>query len=182
MTLLLGVDTGGTYTDAVLIRDETHVLATAKSLTTRQDLAIGVGKAVEAVLSEAGVSPSEITLAALSTTLATNALVEGQGGRVALVYVALPRQIWIGTVCATRSRAIRRWFLQAATTTQAGRRRHWIPPLFAVFCKPRQPTSAALQLQVSSPPAIPRMNWRWRASSPKKPAFPSLAPISSLRG
>ncbi|WP_281708719.1 hydantoinase/oxoprolinase family protein [Phaeobacter italicus] len=87
MTLLLGVDTGGTYTDAVLIRDETHVLATAKSLTTRQDLAIGVGKAVEAVLSEAGVSPSEVTLAALSTTLATNALVEGQGGRVALVYV-----------------------------------------------------------------------------------------------
>ncbi|WP_293577037.1 hydantoinase/oxoprolinase family protein [Phaeobacter sp.] len=87
MTLLLGVDTGGTYTDAVIIRDEKEVLATAKSLTTRQDLAIGVGKAVQAVLQEAAVAPEDVTLAALSTTLATNALVEGQGGRVALIYI-----------------------------------------------------------------------------------------------
>ncbi|MFS4581730.1 hydantoinase/oxoprolinase N-terminal domain-containing protein [Phaeobacter sp. C3_T13_0] len=87
MALLLGVDTGGTYTDAVLIRDDRDVLATAKALTTRQDLAIGVGEAVAAVLSEAQVAPSDIALAALSTTLATNALVEGQGGRVALIYI-----------------------------------------------------------------------------------------------
>ncbi len=87
MTLSLGVDTGGTYTDAVLIRDERDVIASAKSLTTRHDLAEGIGKAVEAVLSEAKVSPSDVTLASLSTTLATNALVEGQGGRVALVLV-----------------------------------------------------------------------------------------------
>ncbi|TNJ45075.1 hydantoinase/oxoprolinase N-terminal domain-containing protein [Phaeobacter sp. B1627] len=87
MALLLGVDTGGTYTDAVLIRDETEVVATAKSLTTRQDLAIGIGGAVRAVLDQSGVSPSEVSLAALSTTLATNALVEGQGGRVALIYI-----------------------------------------------------------------------------------------------
>ena len=45
MALLLGVDTGGTYTDAVLIRDEAEVIATAKSLTTRHDLAIGIGRA-----------------------------------------------------------------------------------------------------------------------------------------
>lgn len=87
MSLLLGVDTGGTYTDAVLIRDEKEVIASAKSLTTRRDLAIGIGGAVEAVLSESGVNPSDISLASLSTTLATNALVEGQGGRVGLVYV-----------------------------------------------------------------------------------------------
>ncbi|OIQ33260.1 MAG: hydantoinase [Alphaproteobacteria bacterium MedPE-SWcel] len=87
MALLLGVDTGGTYTDAVLIRDETEVVATAKSLTTRQDLAIGIGGAVRAVLDQSGVAPSEVSLAALSTTLATNALVEGQGGRVALIYI-----------------------------------------------------------------------------------------------
>ena len=55
MTLLLGVDTGGTYTDAVLIRDEEHVIASAKALTTRHDLAIGVGGAVRAVLEQAGV-------------------------------------------------------------------------------------------------------------------------------
>jgi len=87
MALLLGVDTGGTYTDAVLIRDETEVIATAKSLTTRHDLAIGIGGAVEAVLAQSGADVSEIGLASLSTTLATNALVEGQGGRVGLVYV-----------------------------------------------------------------------------------------------
>lgn len=87
MTLSLGVDTGGTYTDAVLIRDEEVVIASAKSLTTRQDLALGIGRAVEAVLAEAKVDPGEVTLASLSTTLATNALIEGQGERVALVLV-----------------------------------------------------------------------------------------------
>ena len=50
MTILLGVDTGGTYTDAVLIRDDTDVIASAKSLTTRADLALGIGSAVRAVL------------------------------------------------------------------------------------------------------------------------------------
>jgi len=92
MALLLGVDTGGTYTDAVLIRDEEEVIASAKALTTRQDLAIGVGGAVRAVLAQSGVSPAEVSLAALSTTLATNALVEGQGGRVALIYIGFAEQ------------------------------------------------------------------------------------------
>ncbi|QBF34054.1 hydantoinase/oxoprolinase family protein [Thalassococcus sp. S3] len=87
MAIALGVDTGGTYTDAVLIRDEREVLASAKALTTRGDLAIGVGGAVRAVLEAAGVAGEEVRLAALSTTLATNALVEGQGGRVSLVYI-----------------------------------------------------------------------------------------------
>ncbi|MCI5095260.1 MAG: hydantoinase/oxoprolinase family protein [Rhodobacteraceae bacterium] len=87
MTLLLGVDTGGTYTDAVLIRDEKEVIASAKSLTTRHDLAIGVGGAIRAVLDQSGVAPTDVSLASLSTTLATNALVEGQGGRVALIYI-----------------------------------------------------------------------------------------------
>ena len=87
MALLLGVDTGGTYTDAVLIRDERDVIASAKSLTTRHDLAIGIGGAVEAVLASSGVDVAEIGLASLSTTLATNALVEGQGGRVGLIFI-----------------------------------------------------------------------------------------------
>ena len=87
MAILLGVDTGGTYTDAVLVRDEKTVIASAKALTTRQDLAIGVGAAVRAVLTQSGVTADQVTMASLSTTLATNALVEGQGGRVALVYI-----------------------------------------------------------------------------------------------
>ena len=43
MTYLLGIDTGGTYTDAVILRDEEEVIASAKSLTTRHDLAEGIG-------------------------------------------------------------------------------------------------------------------------------------------
>ncbi|MEL7256863.1 MAG: hydantoinase/oxoprolinase family protein [Pseudomonadota bacterium] len=87
MPVLLGVDTGGTYTDAVLLHDEERVIASSKALTTRHDLSVGIGKAIEAVLSQSGILPKDIALASLSTTLATNALVEGQGGRIGLVYV-----------------------------------------------------------------------------------------------
>ena len=85
--LYLGIDTGGTYTDAVLWSESTGIVAKAKSLTTRHDLAEGIGGAVDAVLSEAAIEPSAIKLVSMSTTLATNALVEGQGGRVALVMI-----------------------------------------------------------------------------------------------
>ncbi len=97
--LHLGIDTGGTYTDAVLWADEGEagapsgadgrlangIVAKAKALTTRHDLAIGIAGAVDAVLQKAEVPPSAVKLAAMSTTLATNALVEGQGNRAALV-------------------------------------------------------------------------------------------------
>lgn len=87
MAILLGVDTGGTYTDAVLMRDEVEIIASAKALTTRHDLSEGIGEAVRAVMAQTGVAGDQIGMAALSTTLATNALVEGQGGRIALVYI-----------------------------------------------------------------------------------------------
>ncbi|MBX3569306.1 MAG: hydantoinase/oxoprolinase family protein [Rhizobiaceae bacterium] len=85
--LFLGIDTGGTYTDAVLWSQAGGVAAKAKSLTTRHDLAVGISGAVEAVMERTGVDPSAIKLVSMSTTLATNALVEGQGGRVALVMI-----------------------------------------------------------------------------------------------
>jgi N-methylhydantoinase A/oxoprolinase/acetone carboxylase beta subunit len=88
MAYFLGVDTGGTYTDAVIVDDAAdQVIGTAKSLTTRVDLALGIGRAVDAALLDAGVAAADIALVSLSTTLATNALVEGQGGRVALVFI-----------------------------------------------------------------------------------------------
>ena len=94
MALLLGVDTGGTYTDAVLIRDETEVIATAKALTTRHDLSQGISAAVTSVLDQAQAAPGDIALASMSTTLATNALVEGQGSRICLVFIGFaPRDI-----------------------------------------------------------------------------------------
>ncbi|SFT63752.1 hydantoinase/oxoprolinase family protein [Mesorhizobium sp. YR577] len=85
--LFLGIDTGGTYTDAVLWSETAGVAAKAKSLTTRHDLAVGISGAVDAVLGEASADPAAIKLVSMSTTLATNALVEGQGGRVALVMI-----------------------------------------------------------------------------------------------
>lgn len=88
MSYLLGVDTGGTYTDAVIIDEACdHVLASAKALTTRPDLVIGVGKAIDAAIAGAQVNGADIAMVSLSTTLATNALVEGQGGRIALVAI-----------------------------------------------------------------------------------------------
>jgi N-methylhydantoinase A/oxoprolinase/acetone carboxylase beta subunit len=85
--LFLGIDTGGTYTDAVLWSEAAGVAAKAKALTTRHDLAVGISGAVDAVLEKASVDPAAVKLVSMSTTLATNALVEGQGGRVALVMI-----------------------------------------------------------------------------------------------
>ena len=95
--LYLGIDTGGTYTDAVLWGDDIGIIAKAKSLTTRHDLAIGIAGAVDAVLASTAVQPRsikprDIKLVSISTTLATNALVEGQGGRVGLVMVGFNRE------------------------------------------------------------------------------------------
>ena len=88
MSILLGIDTGGTYTDAVLLDERSgQVVGTAKALTTRHDLAAGIRRAAEAVLAGSGVDAGSVALVSLSTTLATNALVEGQGGRVGLVLV-----------------------------------------------------------------------------------------------
>jgi len=88
MAYFLGVDTGGTYTDAVIVDEAAdRVIGSAKSLTTRGDLAEGIGRAVDAALAGAGVAAAEVALVSLSTTLATNALVEGQGGRVALIFI-----------------------------------------------------------------------------------------------
>lgn len=84
----LGIDTGGTFTDAVLYGDtggeDGVIAATAKTLTTKHDLAIGVSGAIEAVLEKAD-ADDPIRLVSLSTTLATNALVEGQGSPVCLL-------------------------------------------------------------------------------------------------
>lgn len=88
MAYFLGVDTGGTYTDAVIVDEAADkVIGKAKSLTTRADLALGIGRAVDAALQAARIAAADVALVSLSTTLATNALVEGQGGRVALVFI-----------------------------------------------------------------------------------------------
>ncbi|MEZ5477261.1 MAG: hydantoinase/oxoprolinase family protein [Thiolinea sp.] len=84
----IGIDTGGTYTDAVIMdTEQEQVVASAKSLTTRGNLAIGVIHSLQQALQQAGdrVQHRAIRLVSLSTTLATNALVEGKGSPVAVV-------------------------------------------------------------------------------------------------
>jgi N-methylhydantoinase A/oxoprolinase/acetone carboxylase beta subunit len=81
---LLGFDTGGTYTDAVLFDPARGtVAAAAKALTTKHDLAIGLRSAMEGVLRQLPVD--DIGFVSLSTTLATNAIVEGQGSPICLL-------------------------------------------------------------------------------------------------
>ncbi|MGD9001607.1 MAG: hydantoinase/oxoprolinase family protein [Anaerolineae bacterium] len=94
MKIVLGIDTGGTYTDAALVDHETgEVLAGAKALTTRHDLSIGIRRAIQAVLDQRGISSTEVHLVALSTTLATNSIVEGQGRPVGLLLIGYDQDL-----------------------------------------------------------------------------------------
>ena len=81
----LGFDTGGTYTDAVIIDMENgSVVCSSKSLTTRNDLSLGIQGSIEGfdkALFE------HVKMVSLSSTLATNSIVEGKGCRVALIAV-----------------------------------------------------------------------------------------------
>lgn len=79
----LGIDAGGTYTDAVIYdfaNGETQ--SKGKALTTRWDFTIGIGRALEKLNPE---RLKQVDIVALSTTLATNAIVEGDGQKVGLL-------------------------------------------------------------------------------------------------
>jgi N-methylhydantoinase A/oxoprolinase/acetone carboxylase beta subunit len=83
--LVLGIDTGGTYTDGVLLEYYSRrVLATHKSLTTRRDFSIGIEAVIDGIHID---DPGLIRMVSVSTTLATNAIAEGKGKRVALLLV-----------------------------------------------------------------------------------------------
>ena len=95
--MLLGVDVGGTFTDAVLAYDGRVI--TAKAPTTPADQSEGVMAAVRQALERAGREVGEITSFSHGMTVATNALLEGKGARTALIategftdVVALGRQ------------------------------------------------------------------------------------------
>lgn len=87
----IGIDTGGTYTDAVVVDVRRNaIVAKAKALTTRGDLAIGVADALDAVLAATGDAQGTARgtqLVSLSTTLATNAIVEGHGSAIGVILV-----------------------------------------------------------------------------------------------
>ncbi|MEO0543056.1 MAG: hydantoinase/oxoprolinase family protein [Pseudomonadota bacterium] len=88
MAFFIGLDTGGTYTDAVIFDDDQQmIIAKAKALTTHQDLSMGIGAALKALFTGSNVPTTDIAMVCLSTTLATNALVEGQSARAGLVMI-----------------------------------------------------------------------------------------------
>jgi N-methylhydantoinase A/oxoprolinase/acetone carboxylase beta subunit len=87
--LRLGIDTGGTYTDAVLVDDGDRIVASAKRLTTHHELITGIGEVLD------DLPPGrlrDVCLVALSTTLSTNAVVEGRGAPVAVLLPGYDRQ------------------------------------------------------------------------------------------
>ena len=87
MKIGIGIDTGGTCTDAVIYRfEDKKILAYGKSPTTKNDLSVGIGNALD-VLPRELVSQAEVI--ALSTTLATNACVENKGGRAKLIFFGI---------------------------------------------------------------------------------------------
>src|ERR1700761_3325635 len=95
--MLLGVDVGGTFTDAVLAVDGRVI--TAKAPTTPEDQSEGVLAAIQAVLERAGAEAAAVSEFSHGMTVATNALLEGRGARTAFIategfsdIVALGRQ------------------------------------------------------------------------------------------
>ena len=90
-SLVLGIDTGGTYTDGVLLEYHSRkVLASHKSLTTKRDFAIGIEKVIEGIEID---NPAAIRMVSISTTLATNAIAEGKGKRVALLLIGYDAEL-----------------------------------------------------------------------------------------
>lgn len=82
MSYILGIDTGGTYTDGVLIDPSKRIVhASGKAFTTREDLSIGIAACIHTLPREALM---QTAMVCLSTTLATNSVVEGKSGSVGL--------------------------------------------------------------------------------------------------
>jgi N-methylhydantoinase A/oxoprolinase/acetone carboxylase beta subunit len=82
MPLRLGIDTGGTFTDAVLVDDNKQIVNAEKSLTTRFDLSLGIGDVIAKLpAAEFG----KVTMVSLSTTLTTNSVVEDLGAPVCVL-------------------------------------------------------------------------------------------------
>ncbi len=99
----LGIDAGGTYTDVVIYnfsRDE--VLEKAKAPTTKWDFSIGIEEALGRLDAE---KLSRVDLVTISTTLATNAIVEGRGQKVGLL-IFPPYGLWQPSHIAYRPIAV----------------------------------------------------------------------------
>lgn len=93
MASRLGVDVGGTFTDLLLINEDTGETFRAKVPTTPANQAVAVLDGIERVCVTAGIKPSALSELMHGTTVATNAVLEGKGARVGLVTTEGYRQI-----------------------------------------------------------------------------------------
>jgi N-methylhydantoinase A len=84
----IGIDVGGTFTDATLIDGESGRLFSAKAFTTPSDRSQGVIDAIRAVLTEADIAPSRVSEVVHGSTTGTNALIERTGARTGLLVTA----------------------------------------------------------------------------------------------
>jgi len=85
MSYRLGVDVGGTFTDLLLIDEESGATHTAKVPSTPEDSSIGVLNGVARICSESSVDPAAVNRVMHGTTVATNAVLTARGARVGLV-------------------------------------------------------------------------------------------------
>ncbi|MDP5063992.1 MAG: hydantoinase/oxoprolinase family protein [Haliea sp.] len=88
MSYRLGVDVGGTFTDLLLINEETGATHTAKVPSTPEDSSIGVLNGIARICEESGIDPAAISRVMHGTTVATNAVLTGRGATVGLVTTA----------------------------------------------------------------------------------------------
>ncbi len=93
MTHRLGVDVGGTFTDVLLIDEDTGATYREKTPSTPEDQSVGVIRGVTSVCAAAGVELSDVRSVLHGTTVATNAILEGKGARVGLVTTQGFRQV-----------------------------------------------------------------------------------------
>lgn len=93
MSYRLGVDVGGTFTDLLLVNEQTGEMYTAKVPSTPEDSSIGVSNGIERVCGDGDVDPGEITHVMHGTTVATNTILTGTGARVGLVTTKGYRQV-----------------------------------------------------------------------------------------
>lgn len=89
MKVRIGIDVGGTFTDAVAINNDTYeLIGTVKVPTThtvKEGVAAGIVEVLHKVMEENGIRPEDVTFIAHGTTQATNALLEGDVANVGIV-------------------------------------------------------------------------------------------------
>ncbi|MFN0087706.1 MAG: hydantoinase/oxoprolinase family protein [Blastocatellia bacterium] len=118
MRVRIGIDVGGTFTDVVVIDQETHELAGQLKFPTthaaREGVALGIVTALERVMEKFGLAPEDVSFIAHSTTQATNALLEGDVAEVGVIGSGRGLEGWLARratlvppIALTPSRSLR---------------------------------------------------------------------------